>query len=164
MRDIVESAIAEMAASYKPDGYVGLAKALDRRPTVFFNQFSFQEGHQPGVNTLRAAMRVSGQRGPLFALCHDFGYGAVALGDYRDCSDEELLECLLAGGAARGEVDAEIRRALQDGRITKAEAQKIRQRVSEAIRADLELLSRIDALAMAEEEVAERRALRAVGG
>jgi len=164
MHDPVETAISEMAANYKPGGYVGLAKAVDRNPGTFFNQFTFQERNQPGINTLRAAMRVTGDHGPLHALCAELGYGAVSLGSYRDCSDAELISCITALGAARGEVDAELHRAFEDRRITREEARRIRERASVAIRANLELLSRLDALAEAETQAEERRALRAVGG
>ncbi|MBK1709822.1 phage regulatory CII family protein [Marichromatium gracile] len=164
MHDPVETAISEMAGGYKPGGYVGLAKAIDRNPGTFFNQFTFQERNQPGINTLRAAMRVTGNHGPLHALCHEFGYGLIALGEYQDCSDTDLIDCLTALGAARGEVDAEVHRANADRRITREEALRVRARAMEAIRANLELLSRLDALAEAETQAEERRALRAVGG
>ena len=161
-RDPVEQAIYHMASTYPHGGISGLARDLGRRNQgVFFNQVAFSGDHQPTVGTLRSAMRVTGDLGPLYALAAEFGQACVALGDYRDCSDAELLGLITSVGAARGEVDREIHRAFENGRIDPGEGRAIRQRVEVEIRASLELLSRIDALEKAECELAARR-LRAV--
>lgn len=165
-RDSVEQAIYQLASSYPHGGIAGLARDLGRKnQTTFFNQMSFQGdgNHQPTIGTLRAAMRMTGDLGPLYALAAEFGQACVQLGDYRDCSDTELLGLITSVGAARGEVDQEIHRAFADGRIERGEGAAIRRKVEAEIRANLELLSRIDALERAETEAVERR-LRAVPG
>ncbi|RNE89856.1 phage regulatory CII family protein [Marichromatium sp. AB31] len=148
-----------------PGGVPAMARLMAANPGTLFNKVSTtHEGHRLNVYEALAMQLLSGDLRILYAMAAELGQGCYTLGDFSDCSDADLLDRITTLGAARGAVDHEIHQAFEDRKITRAEAGQIRQRVEAAVRANLELLSRLDALAEAETQAEERRALRAVGG
>lgn len=85
----------------------------------------------------------------LHALAQACGHSVVELGDYRRTSDIELLDVLLMQSRAEGQRSERIRDALADGRVSGAEIIGIRDAVHAHVRAELELLQRLEGLAHA---------------
>ncbi len=160
MLDQLQLAIYQTAAG-AAGGIAGLAKRLGRNPGSFFNRMSFQEGHTPNILDIHASILDTGDHRIIHALAHEFGYTLYPIGEFSDCSDVELISKITALGSARGKVDGRIFEALEDGIIRQHDARDIRELVNAAVKANMELLSRIDALAVAEDE-GQTRSLRPV--
>ncbi|MFD2112042.1 phage regulatory CII family protein [Thiorhodococcus fuscus] len=162
MSEHLNRAIYDTAHDF-PGGVPALAKRMSTHTGTLFNKVSpTHEGHRLNIYEALAIQLITGDLRILHALAAELGQGCVTLGDFSDCSDNALLDLILRVGQARGETDAEIRRALADGRVERREYESIRCRVQEDIRANLEMLTRLDALAKADEEAQERKRLRAV--
>lgn len=96
-----------------------------------------------------ALIRASKDYRILHAFCAACDHAAVPLGDFRGTSDAELLDLFAASIVAAGDTATEIRRALQDRRITGAELRLIRAATYRQVCALFELMSRLEALSHA---------------
>lgn len=143
----VDRALYETTHDF-PGGVEAIAARLGKAVGTIYNKADPGcERHQYTVREAVALMLASGDYRTARAICRAIDHAAVPYGDYRNCSDLELLDCYTALHAEIGETATEIRGALAQRRITKEAAARIRREIQEDIEAALALLSRIEGMA-----------------
>ena len=147
----------------------GVPELVKHMPTTK-SQYAFYKKLDPEQdrNHLRldealAMMLITKDYRILYAMAAETGHAVFPLGDFSDCSDVELITKITELGMARGDVDREIHEALDDGKIRPHERDKIQAQIHAAIRANLELLTRIDALTVAESSGSRTAELKILG-
>lgn len=157
MCDQLDRAVYAVAHEF-PGGIPALAARINARPGTLQNKVDpAMPAHRLNIFETRAITLVSGDNRIIEALAMDCGLGVYRLGDWRNCADMELLLKITELGSRRGDLDRSIHDALADGVIEPHERDEIEAMVRAEITANLELLSRISALARAEAESRQRR-------
>jgi len=157
MNETIRRAVYDTAHKFK-GGVQALATVLGVSPGVLYNKTNpTMDSHKVHLEEALSMMLATGDFRILYALAQETQHTCVSLGNYENCSDMELLDLALKLNVRRGEVDREIRDALKDGRVSHEEKLRIRGRMQAAMRAQMELFSRIDALAEALPEVTALR-------
>lgn len=108
------------------------------------------------LNEAVALMNASDDFRILHALCSSCDHSAVYLAPLQNISDLELLDLLAKEQEAAGRKAEVMRRALDDGRISSDEFADLDRAFHDQVRATLELLSRLKALARQEPKHAAR--------
>lgn len=134
-------------------GPAAAALAIGRATGTVYNKADPGNDSQ-GFLLEEAVMLVNAARDYriVHAFCAACDHSAVPLADFRGTSDLALMDLMLAEQQAYGERANVIRRSLEDGRITYPELRDITTHSHAHIRASLELLARLEALADAHEQ------------
>lgn len=143
----VDRAIYETAHDF-PGGVEALAAHLGRAVGTVYNKADPGcETHQFSVREAVAMMLAARDYRVARAVCHTVNHACVPLGDYRHCSDMELLNCYTTFHAEVGQTAEALRSALSRRRISKDAVARVRREIYEDIEAGLALLDRVEALA-----------------
>lgn len=144
--DAIDEAAYALVHDY-PGGAPALAPRVGMNVGTLLNKANpSQEKHQL---TVREALAIQVHRRAttmIDAEARVLGGVFVALGRFEGVSDTELLSLYATYHAEIGETAAAIREALDDGRIERAEYQRIEREAFEDAHAMLELLARIRGL------------------
>lgn len=123
------------------------AAAIGRAPGTVYNKADPGNDSQEFTVSEALALTLNSQD---YQFLHAFAaacdHAAIPLLDFRSSSDEELLDLFARAIAAAGEKANTIRHSLADGRITQDELRLIKQAVNKQIRAELELVARLEAI------------------
>lgn len=131
-----------------PGGAVALAPRVGMRPGTLSNKVNPDiDTHHLTVDEAVAIQAATGDCRILEAEAHVLGRVAVALGDFSQTSDVELLELYAHLHAALGDLAREISAALKDRHITRKEFAAIDIEMRETVQALFELRARLDGLA-----------------
>lgn len=146
----LQLAIQETVKAYKPgkhkSGAAELAKRLALSEHTVYNKANPNCEHQFTLPEARAVMLTTDNYSILHALAADCGYATFPLGDFANCSDTELLTLYSRYHSDIGNTAEEFHLAIEDGRFSRAEFQRINQAFIKQVRAGLELMTRIKAL------------------
>jgi hypothetical protein len=124
------------------------AQAIGRSAGTVYNKADPAcETHQVTVREALILMTSAGDFRILQAIGTACDHAVVHLAQYRHTSDIELLDLMCREQRAAGKKADAIGKALGDGRIDKTELRDISAAFYEQIRATLELLSRLEAIA-----------------
>ena len=144
--DKLDRAIYDTVHGY-PGGVQAVANRTGENAGTLFNRVDpAQERHHPTVRGLLSWMLTADDYQALFALASACHFGCYHLGDFSDCSDMELLDLVLNLSDRRGRLDQIIKEAFADNVLTAKEFQRIDKAMDNAIRANLELKTRLKAL------------------
>ena len=146
------SAIYETVHGYRaPDGKargaVALAPRCGMNPGTLSNKTNPDQGHVLGLAESIPLQLVADDYRILYAYAAALQHVAYRLPPHRDASDVELLDAYAKVQERCGLKARAIRDALCDGNVTRTELEEIRAAFDDEVRAGLELLSRLEALA-----------------
>lgn len=103
--------------------------------------------HKLGMAEAVAVMLASDDFRILHVVNQLTGHCAYRLPLHADAGDVEILDAYAAAHEKTGAKATAIREALRDGRVTREEVNQVRACFDQEVRAGLELLSRLEALA-----------------
>lgn len=128
-------------------GAPALAPLVRMNPGTLANKVNYRmDSHHLTVDEA-VQIQLVRRAFPVFeAEARLFGFITVPVPRLRNVSDMQLLDAWADWHADIGETGAEIKKALQDGRITRAEIDAIRREMFEDFQRELELLQRLEAL------------------
>lgn len=130
-----------------PGGSQRLAPLVGMRPGTLSNKVNPDyDGTSLFVPEAVAIQNTARNCAILYAEASLLNHSCVALGDFSALGDIALLEAYTQYHARIGETAQALHDALIDGRISKAEAQRVSQSMHEDFRAGLALLARVEAL------------------
>lgn len=136
-----------VAHEFKPDGAVSLAKKMGVSPGTFSNEVNpEQETHKLGLGRA-VAMTTSSQD---FRILHAFAdtcsHLAIPKPDFSQVSDKALLDLFLERDRRIGEFAETIEKALDDGEVSKRDADEINDAAYALAASVLELAARLKGL------------------
>jgi hypothetical protein len=103
--------------------------------------------NKPTLDEADRLMGVTGVHDVLHALAANHGYVCVRIEDGVEPGDMAVLDMMAAVWQTNGEVGAEVRRALEDGRITRPELVRIRDAARRAERAIETIVAGLEGMA-----------------
>lgn len=124
-----------------------IAKLTGKKVGTVYNKANADCEHDFTGRELIAICSVTNDYRILQAIAQDLDHVAVPLGNFHRTSDVELLNLHMRCSEAAGERDRVIRRAWEDGKITKAELEEIRDRILAEVQTEFELLGRLEGMA-----------------
>lgn len=143
---MIERASYDTVHGY-PGGAPALAARIGMRSGTLNNKVD--PGYAESELFLREALAVmlaTGDFSVADALEGCLGRVAVSVGDFSGTSDLELLNLYAQYHESQGQTAQAMRESLEDGKITRDEARRIRAEGMKDAQAFFELLSRIEAL------------------
>jgi len=147
--DPVDEAIYDTAHSYTdPEtglkGVVALAKLLGKNGTTLSKKVDpFTDTHLINIDELRAVMRATNDYSIMEALASSVDYGVFRLPTSEDITEKGILKAVLKVVTEGGDACREIDKALEDGKVTSAEAKLCADEIDEQINALLSLRERM---------------------
>lgn len=144
--DVFDAAY-RVAHDFRPDGAAGLARKLGKNPGTFLNKLN--PGQETHKLTLEEAVLVStatGDRRILEAFAATLGCGVFELPAAGWACDSELISLLLRRDQKTGEFARVLDRALEDGRICRAEARELRLWGMRVVQTMVELVARLESM------------------
>jgi len=103
--------------------------------------------NKPTLDEADRLMGITGEHAILHALAANHGYVCVRVEEGVAPGDMAMLEMVAKVWQTNGEVGAEINKALEDGRITRAEVQRVREAVKRTERALETVLTGLEGMA-----------------
>jgi len=103
--------------------------------------------NKPTLDEADRLMGVTGVHDILHALAANHGYVCVRVEEGASAADMAVLEMVTQVWQTNGEVGAEVNQALTDGRITRAEVDRVREAVRRAERALESVVARLEGMA-----------------
>lgn len=85
--------------------------------------------NRPTLDDVDQAMGITGDHGVLHALAQNHGHVCIRIEEDGAASDQAVLEMIARIWTTNGQVGAEVNQALEDGRITPGELDKVRDAV-----------------------------------
>ena len=143
--DRLDQAIYTTVHDY-PGGATAMAPRIGVGVGTLQNKANPNMEHQLNLREAIAIQQLTGNYSILHALAEQLGHCAYQLCQFEDVSDVELLDLYASYHAQIGELAEVIRSSLADGRISKRELETIRSVGDGTIRAQLELISRLEAI------------------
>ncbi|WKB52295.1 phage regulatory CII family protein [Eleftheria terrae] len=130
-QDVLDAAY-DMGHSF-PGGVPALAQRMGVSANTLNHKLNpSNDTHHLTVRELQKAMHITGDHGPLHALCASLNHVALPIStNAGGCVDHALREL----GAQVGDVYRQVDGALKDRRVTPNERKRIRREVAEAIAA-----------------------------
>jgi len=141
----IDRAVYESAHDF-PGGIEALATLLGKATGTVYNKADPGMEHQFTLKEVVSLMKFAGDFRIAEAVCREIDHAAIPYGDYRNCSDVELLDCVLNVNREDGETAAAIGKALADGVIDAAEGASLDREIAEDIEARLALRDRLRGL------------------
>lgn len=130
-----------------PGGAVALGQLVNIKPAVLSNKVNPTiDTHHLMVDEAIAVQAVTHDYRILYAEAAMLGHVCIRLADYRGVSDVELLNAYARLHTELGETAAAISAALEDGRISRGEFNRIDAEMQEDVRAQYELRARLEAV------------------
>lgn len=146
MYDSLDEAIYSTCHEFR-GGAVRLAPRVGMNAGTLSNKANpGMESHQLGLRESIPIQRIADDYRILHAYAAALDHTAIPLGDFSACSDLELLELYAKYHARVGEMAKELHDTLADRKVTRREFSIVKHRSDEAVRANRELLSRLEAL------------------
>lgn len=130
-----------------PGGAPSLAPRMGVGATVLSNKVNPNNEHNK--LTLDEAVRlqeITGDARILSAMAQQLGFAVFRMPVFEGVSDQAVLETVTAIWARNGEMGGDINAAFSDGRITRAELNKINGDVYQLVSACMEMLNRLSQL------------------
>lgn len=135
--DPIDQAFYDDAHSYRDSntgrkGIPALAKLINMAASTLQNKADrFQEFAQPSIKEARAVMAASKSYLTLHALAADLGFACIPLPGVEYAADMDLLNAWAEWSNEFGETAAAIKEALEDGRVTFDEVNRVRRELTE---------------------------------
>lgn len=130
-----------------PGGAVKLAPLVRMRPGTLSNKVNPDyDGTELFVSEAVAIQHTTKRCDILYAEAAILNHSCIPLGDFTGTSDTELLTAYVRYHAEVGQTAAAIGETLADGRITRAEFERVRREGFEDVQRFFEFLSRLEAL------------------
>lgn len=143
---LVKKAIKNTVSRYR-GGARAMGKLLNKAPNVLSNEINpSQPNHKLGLLDAIYIIHISGDFQLLEAIAACLNHSIVSLGDFSATSDTELLDLYARWHGEIGDVAREVSMALEDGRISRDEFERIRQEGIEQIHWFFEFQARLEAL------------------
>lgn len=128
-------------------GSVKLAPLINMNAGTLSNKVSpAMEGHHLTVRESIAIQHTTHNYSILQAQAQALGFSCIQLGDFSRVSDVELLSLYSAWHADVGATEQAIHDALADGKIERAEVQRIKNEIHSDIQKGFEFIARLEAL------------------
>ncbi len=129
-------------------GCEALAVRLGMQATILRNKANPNSAaNKPMLDDADRVMGITGDHRILHALALNHGYVCIKVEVEGSASDMAVLECITDMWATNGEVGAEVRRTLADGRVEQHEVVKVREAVYKAQRALEQMVARLNGMA-----------------
>lgn len=113
-----------------PGGCESIAPRMNMSAAILRNKANPNSvTNKPTLDEADRLMGITGNHAILHALAANHGYVCVRVEDGAAPGDMAMLEMVAKVWQTNGEVGAEINKALADGRITRAEIQRVREAV-----------------------------------
>ena len=157
--DPLDAAVHKTVHGYKnphtgSKGAIGLAPVIGMRPGTVQNKANPTEEYSEfGVKEIRKVMLATNDFGILKQLSMDCGFAAVPVPHNENPADMDLLDAHLDWTTEFGETAAEIKTALQDGKLNRAELNKIKKEFYEDFEKGQNLLTLLDGMCEPEDNV-----------
>lgn len=153
----IESTIYEVVHKYQ-GGALALAKKLELKPGTFNNKCDPKMASH--VLNIRELVKVTSETKDyriLFDLVHSYGFACLPI-DYNleGISDIDLLNAWAEWDVERGQTAQSIQDALTDGDISQKEILRIRKEMLDDIHKELELLKRLESIAIQDQNINKR--------
>lgn len=103
--------------------------------------------NRPTLEETDRLLGITGDYRVLHALAQNHGHVCVRMDEGASASDMAVLEIISRVWTAHGEVGSEVNRALEDGRITVCELERIHDAVKRSERALESMVSRLRGMA-----------------
>lgn len=130
-----------------PGGCEALAIRLGMSAAVLRNKANVHSAtNKPMLDDVDRAMGITGDHRVLHALAQNHGYVCFRMGEEATASDMAVLELVTQVWTTNGEVGSEVNRTLADGRVDRAEVERVRAAVYRAQQALLEVVARLDGM------------------
>ncbi|MGJ9420450.1 phage regulatory CII family protein [Massilia sp. CMS3.1] len=131
-----------------PGGCEAIAPRMNMSAAILRNKANPNSAtNKPTLDEADRLMGVTGVHDILHALAANHGYVCVRVEEGATAGDMAVLEMITQVWQTNGEVGTEINQALADGRITRAEVDRIREKVRRAECALESVVSRLEGMA-----------------
>lgn len=128
-------------------GAEALGPPLGKSPKAISNEANPEvPGHKPGLEDSATVQLFTRDFQTLHAYAATLHHTAIPLPDYHNCSDVELLTKFAEWQCRMGKTCEHIHRALEDGRVTSAEASRVRAAGYHHVQGFFEFLHRLETL------------------
>jgi hypothetical protein len=130
-----------------PGGCETVAPRLGMSAAILRNKANPNSAtNKPMLDDADRLMGITGDHRILHALAQNHGYVCFRMGEDATASDMAVLELVTQVWTTNGEVGAEVNRTLADGRVDRAEVERVRTAVYRAQQALLEVVARLDGM------------------
>lgn len=130
-----------------PGGCEAIATRMGMSAAILRNKANPNSAtNKPTLDEADRLMGITGEHSILHALAANHGYVCVRVEDGASASDMAVLEMVTQVWQTNGEVGAEVNKALADGRITRAEIDRVRDAVKRAERALEGVVARLEGM------------------
>ena len=137
-------------------GAAALARAIGLQGSTLQNKADRkQEFAQLSIKEARSIMLVSGDTNILNTLAQQLGFAAVPLPHIEAPADTDLLKVWADWSNDFGETAAEIKKALEDDKITLNEVEKVRRELIEDFEKGLAIIDVLKGMAEPEDNVTQ---------
>lgn len=131
-----------------PGGCEAIAPRMGMSAAILRNKANpNSQTNKPTLDEADRLMGITGEHAILHALAANHGYVCVRVEEGVAPGDMAMLEMVAKVWQTNGEVGAEINKALEDGRITRAEVQRVREAVKRTERALETVLTGLEGMA-----------------
>lgn len=144
--DELDTAIYDLVHDHK-GGAPALSPLVNINAGTLNNKVNpASDSHHLNVREAVAIMATRNAYPVLHAMAHVLGFVCVEVGEFDGLSDMELLSLYLEWHRETGETAAEIKKTLDDGKVTRAEVDKVKREVMQDISAIYEFIARLESL------------------
>lgn len=131
-----------------PGGCEAIAPRMGMSAAILRNKANPNSAtNKPTLDDADRLMGVTGDHSILHALAANHGYVCVQVEEGAGVPDMAVLEMVTLVWQTNGEVGAEVNQALADGKITRAEIERVRDAVKRTERALESVVARLQGMA-----------------